>query len=416
MARGRRLGTAISHLRNQDRMKRFGLISLAVLASAGLARAQGDEDFIDQLAPFLTASTFRDQVRARVSGLVDLEGYYVQRPPPGLIETRHDLLFNPRLTLFLDGQIGSSIYGFAQARLDRGFDPQEGGANVRLDEYALRFGFDHGRFNVQVGQFGTIVGNWVLRHDSWENPFVTAPFPYENLTGIWDIAAPGATETLFAWAHVNGHDNGDYSDKHLRLPIVWGPSYASGAAVFGWLGQFGYAAEIKNASLSSRPETWSVTETGLQHPTVSLRLGFRPNVKWHFGFSASEGPYLQPAAAPSLPAGRSVGDYRELVLGQDISFAWRHLQIWAECYEARFQEPRLVTRTHSADMLKLNINSHPDCSVRYAGTSSSTRPSPTPKATMNRGAMMRSASILRWAIASPRIFSSSSNTAPGMKN
>ena len=42
-----------------------------------------------------------------------------------------------------------------------------------------------------------------------------------------------------------------------------------------------------------------------------------------------------------MPPGQSIGDYHETVLGQDISFAWHHLQIWAEFYEARFRLPTL---------------------------------------------------------------------------
>ena len=45
--------------------------------------------------------------------------------------------------------------------------------------------------------------------------------------------------------------------------------------------------------------------------------------------------------APTLPPGRDIGDYRELVLAQDISFAWHHLQLWAELFEARFEVPRI---------------------------------------------------------------------------
>ena len=52
-------------------------------------------------------------------------------------------------------------------------------------------------------------------------------------------------------------------------------------------------------------------------------------------------PYLLPEAAPTLPRGKDIGDYRELVLGQDISFAWHHLQMWAEFYEARFEVPNI---------------------------------------------------------------------------
>ena len=98
---------------------------------------------------------------------------------------------------------------------------------------------------------------------------------------------------------------------------------------------------MKNASLSSRPESWNVTENGFEHPTFSARVGFRPNEAWNFGLSASEGPYFRPEAEETLPHGHGIGDYREFVLGQDVSFAWHHLQLWAEFYEARFEVPRV---------------------------------------------------------------------------
>jgi hypothetical protein len=127
----------------------------------------------------------------------------------------------------------------------------------------------------------------------------------------------------------------------MRLPIIWGPSYASGIAISGALDRFDYAAEMKNAALASRPESWSITQVGLEHPTFSGRLGFRPNEMWTLGLSASAGPYLLQVAAPTLPPGSGIGDSRELVLGQDLSFAWHHLQLWAEFYEARFEVPRI---------------------------------------------------------------------------
>jgi hypothetical protein len=70
-------------------------------------------------------------------------------------------------------------------------------------------------------------------------------------------------------------------------------------------------------------------------------VGYHPNLMWNFGVSASDGSYLRPEAQPTLPHGHGLGDYRELVLGQDASFAWHHLQVWAELYEARFEVPHL---------------------------------------------------------------------------
>ena len=149
------------------------------------------DDVLDQLDSSLTVSAFHDNFRARLSGTVDLEFYNFQQPAPGLIDSDIDNLFNPRLTLFLDAQLGSQFYFFAQARLDRGFDPSDHGADVRMDEYALRVTpWQDGRFTFQAGKFATVVGNWVPRHLPWDNPFITAPLVYENVTAIQDKYAP----------------------------------------------------------------------------------------------------------------------------------------------------------------------------------------------------------------------------------
>ena len=306
------------------------IFSLCVFACT--ACAFDIDDVLDQLDNTLTMSGFQNNLRTRLSGTVDLEFYNFDQPAPGLIDSEIDNLFNPRLTLFLDAQFGSHVYFFAQARLDRGFDPTDHGADVRLDEYALRITpWQDGRFTLQLGKFATVLGNWVPRHLPWDNPFINAPLVYENVTAIQDKSAP-YSPLYFLY-------NPYFYQRYTFNPVIWGPSYATGISVSGRLGQFDYAIEMKNASLSSRPESWYITENGFENPTFSGRIGFRPNEAWNFGFSASEGPYFRREAEPTLPPGRDIGDYREFVLGQDASFAWHHLQVWAEFYEARFQVP-----------------------------------------------------------------------------
>ncbi|PYI75696.1 MAG: hypothetical protein DMF01_06905 [Verrucomicrobia bacterium] len=247
------------------------------------------DDVFDRLDNALTVSLFQDNLRVRLSGTLDLEFYNFEQPAPGLIDSRTDNLFNPRLTLFVDAQLGSQIYFFAQTRVDRGFDPTDQGADIRLDEYAVRITpWLDGRFSLQVGKFATVVGNWVPRHLSWDNPFINAPLVYENVTAIQDKYAP-----------------------YSPLYFVYGPYYY--------------------AKYSFNPVIWA----------FSGRVGFKPNEAWNFGFSASEGPYFRREAEPTLPPGRDIDDYREFVLGQDASFAWHHLQVWAEFYEARFEVPRV---------------------------------------------------------------------------
>lgn len=314
----------------------LALILTLVLTARGTVRA----DVFEKVHDALSLNDSHDRFHFQLSGLVDLETYFIDQPAPALLFSSRNFLVNPRLRLFLDAEIGSNIYVFAQTRVDRGFDPSDDGAQIRLDEYFLRYS-PANNVNFQIGQFATVVGNWVARHDSWQNPFINAPLPYENLTGIWDTWAPEDTDELLEWGHVGKYDTGDYSDKNLRNPIIWGPSYATGLALSGSCGRFDYAAEMKNAALASRPESWNITQVGLEHPTFSGRAGFRPNEMWNLGLSASAGPYLLSDAADALPPGRGIGDYRELVLAQDISFAWHHLQLWAEFYEARFEVPRI---------------------------------------------------------------------------
>ena len=315
-----------------------------VFCFAASAAAVLRADYFDRVDDALTLTAAQDRLQIHFSGTFDLEGYHLSQPPPGLIFTERNDLLNPRLSLFLDGQLGRHIYVFAQSRLDRGFDPSDDNAHFRLDEYAVRFTpGDDAAWDLQIGKFATVVGNWVRRHGSWENPFITAPLPYENLVGIWDVAAAESSATILRWAHLQPRASaaGEYADKYRRIPVIWGPSYATGAALRGQIGNFDYAAEMKNASLSSRPASWPATRAQWRQPTFSARLGYRPDESWNLGFSASTGSYLRPIAQSTLTAGRRLGDYRETVFGQDAAYAWHYWQVWAEIYESRFAIPRV---------------------------------------------------------------------------
>jgi hypothetical protein len=315
-------------------------VILGCLATGATAALAAD-DILDRLDEAMSVTAAHDQVRLHVSGSVELNDYHFQQPAPSLIYSDRNHLTAARLTLFLDAQFGPQCYLFVQANTDNGFDPGYGGRRTRLDEYAVRLTpWAGGMFNLQVGKFATVVGNWVARHYAWDNPFITAPLPYENLTGIFDVAAARSADSLLKWAAVRPTAPGvDEYYYQYRVPVIWGPSYTSGAAVTGVAGKFDYAVEFKNASLSSRPDAWDPAQTQWQHPTVSGRIGFRPDERWDLGFSASTGSYLVPAAARTLPARRRLDDYREVVLAQDVGYAWHHFQFWAEFFETRFTIP-----------------------------------------------------------------------------
>jgi hypothetical protein len=343
------------------RLLRFSLWSCLIV----LPVAASDELF-DRVEQALTFSAVDAQVRARLSGTLELEGYDYQLPAPALFHSTSEALFVPRLSVFFDAQFGSHLYAFVQARGDRGFDPADGHAEARLDEWALRYTpASDARFNIQVGKFATVVGNWTARHGPWNNPFITAPLAYEHLTGIWDTEAIRSSGVLLQWSHVRPGLPASVTaiEKSLRVPIVWGPSYATGIAVSGDLGRLGYAAEAKLGSLSSRPEAWHHAREQRYHPTFSARLTFRPNQMWTTGFSASTGSYLRESAHRSLAPGSARGDYRQLVLAQDVAFAWHHLQVWGEVYACRFEIPKVG----DADTLSYYVEAKYKFTPRFFG-------------------------------------------------
>ncbi len=287
------------------------------------------------LAQGVAVGTAEDGLRINFSGLLDVEGYQVSKPPGGLLYGTDGSLFNPRLTAFVDLWLGKRVYGLAQIRTDRGFDPLSRSSDLRVDEYFLRYTpFRNGRLNLQAGKSATLVGNWVARHYSWENPFVTAPLPYENITIIWDRWQPSDAESFLGYL-----DKPDR--KEDMLPVIWGPAYTAGFSAFGTAGRWDYGIEFKNAGLSSRPSDWDPRNVDWRRPTVSGRIGHRPNPAWNLGVSFSRGHYMNGDPDRTLLEGARLGDFHQTVIGHDLSYAHGHLQLWGEVYLSRFGVQRL---------------------------------------------------------------------------
>lgn len=317
-------------------LRRNSIVGLALTALALVHRGAAAEYIWDDLDSALSFSGFHDQVRAHLSGTLDLEQYWFEQPAPDLIYSPSNRLATQRLSLFLDAQIGSRLYIFAQGRVDRGFDPSSGPLRGRLDEYALRYNvFADGRLNLQAGKFGTIVGNWVRRHGSWTDPFISPPLPYTFLTGL-----PGAIP-LENGTHLSPRNNGPtyyYPDGTFQLntlPIFWGPSYAQGIAITSNWGDLNVSAELKNASLASLPNDWVENQFIPSHPTFNAEVSYQPSPMWNFGVSTSISGAVD-FETYTAATGFTAHHYREEFVGQDLEFSWHHWQLWAEAYETRF--------------------------------------------------------------------------------
>ena len=307
----------------------IGALLVLGLAADGLA-----QELLDQVEDRLLLQSKGGFFRSELTVLLDLEGYYVDQRPPGLLYKDQSFI-NPRASFFLDTKLGQHFYTFLQARLDRGFDPGTKDFDARLDEYLLRWTpFSDSRLNLQLGKFATVVGSWVQRHDSWQNPLITAPLPYENLTIVSDDDSPVSPADFLARRKLP-------DQKDSWLPVIWGPVYATGGSVFGTIGKADYAFEFKNAALASNPYAWEANDALWRYPTFSGRLGFHPGPAWNHGLSVSVGPYLYYEANSYLPSGKSASDYDQYTLDYDVSYASHRWQLWGEVFLTRFQVPNV---------------------------------------------------------------------------
>lgn len=311
-------------------MKRFPLIFLLLLAP--MVRGQA---FLESLDEALTVSSADGKWRADMSGLIDLELYAAEMQPLGLLETDDGLFFNPRLTLMLDLQMTEHWRAHMQMRTDRGFDPGFApDGQTRLDEYFVEWKpLESDLINVRAGKFATAFGAWTPRRLSWDNPFITAPAAYSDMLPVVDNAARPL-------AGLAGRRNNP-EVRSTWVPIIWGPSYATGVSVFGRTEHLDYALELKNAALSSRPGAWDGVQNGWDSTTYSGRLGWRPAAEWNFGTSFSHGPYMLEESQSTMPAGRSYRDYDQTTFGVDAGYAHGPWQIWAELMTSRFDVPNV---------------------------------------------------------------------------
>lgn len=248
------------------------------------AGASLEEPFIEREA---------DRLLIDISPSLEAVVWSGDTPPPGLMESDDSVLFAPRLRLDADASLDQEFFIRAAVCADRGFDPntRESG-DIRLDEFFLRWQpFEDKRLNFQLGRFATAFGAWQSTHDFFADPFLQAPLPYSQIIGVQTRDPAAMTPLAIASRAAGTAPPVSTLSKDKWASVVWGPSYGSGASVFGASKHFDYAAEIKNAALSSHPDSWE--DLDFEDPAFTTRLGYRPDAAWGLGVSASRGPWME---------------------------------------------------------------------------------------------------------------------------
>jgi hypothetical protein len=316
-------------------------IAAAVAAAALIPAVVRAGDPIDDIADAVRDATRFESEDRTISFDLDLyltmDNFVMSQPPPGIIDNPNDYLANPRLSMLGQVDLYDWITMFALGRADRGFDPTDGSAQARPDEYYIQLDPVEGMFRFTAGKFGTSYGQWARRYFEWDNPMTTAPLAYEWITTVGDGAnaptvAPGTAAFLAR--------KDTPADRSKWVPVIWGPSYTSGFRFDGTVAVFDWAFEIKNNALSSRPSEWDLWDHGLYGDglTYQGRLGFRPITDWTIGVGGSSGAYLLPDSQ-GVPVGTRWYDYSQNAVGLDVSWAHGPFEVWSEAHWSSFEVP-----------------------------------------------------------------------------
>ena len=89
--------------------RKNGLLHFVVVVLATcflMAQSACGQPLLDTLDDSLFLESPKGTYRVDLSGLFDLEGYYIDQRPPGLIFGGRDSFITPRLSLFLDAHAG----------------------------------------------------------------------------------------------------------------------------------------------------------------------------------------------------------------------------------------------------------------------------------------------------------------------
>ncbi len=285
----------------------------AFTPAAALAEDDPVDAFLDDLRQATQFQTDDGSMSLDFDFYVTVDNWVVSQPPPGIMQTAENYLVSPRLSMMGTFRLNDWLSVFALGNVDRGFDPTDGSAQIRPDEYFVRLDPFDGVAKFTFGKEATCFGQWVNRHFSWQNPLVNAPLTYEWITTINTTNGRVARKNVLA-------------NRHTWTPVIWGPSYTSGGQLNGTIGCIDYALEIKNNALGSNPDQWDLWNHGFYGDalTYSGRLGWRPTMEWTIGASASSGSYVVPGAFANWD------DLRQTVVGADLSWSHGQLEVWSE--------------------------------------------------------------------------------------
>jgi hypothetical protein len=295
------------------------LILIAILAAAALAPV---------------GASAQDGITLR--GLVDISANG-QRDTQWLNSNNTgDGNFDPlRARLFIDGHRENTSIFLQVLYSQQSYSP------IRLfGAYIQHKVFDQW-LTLEAGLVPNHAGTWAPYTYSNQNPLVGIPLSYYWKSNLPSRSMPNDLDDLLAHRGQGqtgisyADSNGVRGKNYATLPILYDNCWNYG---FFAMGSAGRAQYIIGATLN--PPGGALQQPDLnENIAVQGRFGYTVVPALTLWVSGAHGAYLSRDVAPYLPAGRTVNDYDQTLLGFAAWWKWGHLDVWGETAFNQYDTP-----------------------------------------------------------------------------
>jgi hypothetical protein len=234
------------------------------------------------------------QEKFLIEGIFDAELHRTDAHSRLLSRNDGDLSILGRLQLWAALQVSPGVQIYALAEIETDDSSGERETEAEIEQFALRYtSRSSPYFFFEAGRILSPLGAYSNRHLSTQNPLIGQPHIYITTYPL-GIQAAGSSGWL------------DY-----RAALVDQP-------------------DIKPDFIPADPESAF---------RPALGFGVTPFPELRFGFSYTEGPYLNRQLNPGLPAGTGWRDFDQQVLGFDFQFSRGYLEFNGQLVVSRYDVP-----------------------------------------------------------------------------
>lgn len=236
-----------------------------------------------------------------------------------------------RMHLFLDATLSERTSVFV--KLGGGAIDQ---ARMQLDALAITTKLGEGWPNLEAGRFLSPFGKFSQRFLGPDNPLIGEPLLYTYFTSLTTSQVPASAVDLLGqrgrgtrsrFAGYTGQIRGQALQSN-----IW---YLNGLKLAGNAGKFSYAAAVTNDAVSA-----SELFDSDDDKATTLHFGYKPDIAWQIGLSASRSGYLNRNIQDNPAAlGVELGDFEQSTIGVDIDYSSGPFTLFTEFVHNSWSTP-----------------------------------------------------------------------------